>query len=493
MSDIFELFGGPPQGSASTPPVQRSWEEEVVMDVIPYQKAPEAAQEAPGGDVAVVLPRSLDVALLRMLGTADGYDQWKPLIPAGALSRTSSVIVQDLGEWYNKTGDTRIDLDAFRSWLWLRHPSWSEELRDRLGEELNQLAAVSSPGVERLLRQSLAEGELKKRLQNCLQATGSELVFGLRDELDAAEMNLQLGDEGQDGEVTKSLTDILTEEMDGSGYAWPLECLVKAMRPLRAGDFGIIAARPDAGKSSFISFLLCKMLLQMPDGSVILWMNNEGLGERLKSRVAQATLGMAAEELVALGPGEAEARIAAVWGKRSIKILDVHGKSMADLEEIVRRRKPAVVVFDMLDKVVATGVHEMARTDQILEITYERARNMAVRERIPVFATSQVSAAGEGMKFPTQDMLKDSKTGKQGNADFILMLGKANEAATFSKRWISLTKNKLNRLGGKKDPMQEIVFDEPRCMFQEASSQVTVPIVGRNGGDAWYNDNGDGP
>ena len=76
--------------------------------------------------------------------------------------------------------------------------------------------------------------------------------------------------------------------------------------------------------------------------------------------------------------------------------------------------------------------------------------------------TSQISADGDGLAYPTLPMLKDSKTGKQGAADFILTMGASNDPLLGNTRFIGATKNKLNREGAPRDPRCEVVFDAQR-------------------------------
>lgn len=426
----------------------------------------------------------LNISLLRMLTTWDGYEEWAPLIPKSLFHRTTYQVIEDLGEWYQQTGQTVFDADAFTSSLWLKHPSWKEELKDRLSEDFRMMLQPNQEGVEKTLRRQLSEAALKRRLENHLQSSGADLVYGLKEELELAEKSLAL-DEEDDGEVRESISQILASELDDHGYTWPLDCLNGSMRPLRGGDMGIIAARPDTGKTSTVAFFIKHFLPQIPEGGTILWLNNEGAGKRIVVRLVQAALGLASEELAELEDGEAERRIEELFGNRKWKVLDVHGRSMAELVAIIVRRKPSIVVFDMLDNVEPSGAKERDRTDQILKKLYETARNTAVKLDIPVLATSQLSADADGEAFPLQKTLSDSRTGKPGACDFILMVGKKNDQLQASKRWLSLTKNKLTRMNGKKDPRQEVEFDEVRCVFKEVRQKVTIPIIGKKGGDSW--------
>ena len=82
-----------------------------------------------------------------------------------------------------------------------------------------------------------------------------------------------------------------------------------------------------------------------------------------------------------------------------------------------------------------------------------------------MLATSQLSAEAAGNLFPGMHMLSNSKTGKAGAADFIMMVGASDDPLLRNSRWLSLPKNKLHRSGGPKDPRVEVPFDGPRSRF----------------------------
>ena len=110
------------------------------------------------------------------------------------------------------------------------------------------------------------------------------------------------------------------------------------------------------------------------------------------------------------------------------------------------------------------------RTDQILEAAYQRARIWAVKYGALVLAASQLSAEAAGNLYPGLHMLSNSRTGKAGAADFVLMLGHSDDEMLKNSRWFSLPKNKLARSKGPKDPRIEVPFDGPRSRFNNPGS-----------------------
>jgi len=230
------------------------------------------------------------------------------------------------------------------------------------------------------------------------------------------------------------------------------------------------------------------------EGRSILWFNNEGPGKRIKLRAYQSCLNLGMEEMRVksqsrtLRPEYAKA----VGGDENIlKIYDIHDFWSWEIEDIIRQVKPAIVVFDMIDNIKFSGLANNGgqRTDQLLEAMYQWARVLAVKHDCIVMATSQISGDGEGQQYPALGMLKDSKTGKQGAADFILTIG--YQDGTPDTRYLGLTKNKLQIEGGKKNLRSSVIFDglrgrynTPRYVEDPAPESKEDPLNGKGMGQA---------
>ncbi|RZI38679.1 helicase DnaB, partial [Herbaspirillum sp. HC18] len=78
--------------------------------------------------------------------------------------------------------------------------------------------------------------------------------------------------------IDTPIGELLQDEFDDTGVAWRLDCLNASMRKLRPGDFGIVAGRPDKGKTTFLTSEVTMFAPQIPPDRNIIWLNNEGLG-----------------------------------------------------------------------------------------------------------------------------------------------------------------------------------------------------------------------
>lgn len=281
--------------------------------------------------------------------------------------------------------------------------------------------------------------------------------------------------------VQDDIGDLLADDEHDNGFHWRLPELGLAMRPLRAGDFLIVAARPDVGKTTFLTDALTHFAPQVdqvfPDENrTILWFNNEGPGKRIVSRLHQSALNATMSDLVTLNTkGTVRQDYLKATGGRPdiIRIFDVHDFWNHEIEDIIRTTNPAIIVFDMVDNIRFGGDtnNNGQRTDQLLEAMYQWARVIGVKYDCVTIATSQISADGENLRFPFMSMLKDSKTGKQGAADAILTIGFQVDFP--SERYLGLPKNKLAREGGPKQPSITTVFDGQRGRFREPSELAT--------------------
>lgn len=206
---------------------------------------------------------------------------------------------------------------------------------------------------------------------------------------------------------------------------------------------------------------------QLPEDRNIIWLNNEGMSGRIVKRLYQSALGLTITELVELNQKKKlKAAYEKVVGRLDrIRVVNIHGMHVGQVDAIMEHSNPGIVIYDMIDNI--RGFGEAARTDLQLEQMYQWAREQCVKYSCIGLATSQISADGKGLQFPTQDMLKDSKTGKQGACDFQLMIGASDDIAYEYSRFLSLPKNKLRRDGHPGDPRCEVQFHPSTSRYED--------------------------
>jgi hypothetical protein len=72
------------------------------------------------------------------------------------------------------------------------------------------------------------------------------------------------------------------------------------------------------------------------------------------------------------------------------------------------------------------------------------AREIAKRNNCLMWVTSQAGADAEGKEYLHYDMLDGSKTGKAGEGDIIIGIGRSSDHDENTTRFLNISKNKIN-------------------------------------------------
>jgi len=233
--------------------------------------------------------------------------------------------------------------------------------------------------------------------------------------------------------VTDDLQNLYDSTRHSMGLRWPLGHLNQSLGSLRVGDFGFIIARPETGKTTFVSQTATHMTAQH-DGNT-LWINNEERGTKVKVRNFQSLFGVSQQDLFSNIPYYNE-QYAIQIGNR-LKIYDDAAISYRKIEQLCKELQPKLIIIDQLDKIkgMSGDGHFM------LKELYQWAREIA-KKYGPVIGVSQASASGEGKMYLDMGDIDGSKTGKPGEADWILGIGR-DPAAHEHVRGLAILKNKL--------------------------------------------------
>lgn len=421
---------------------------------------------------------SLDVTTLQILREREDYEKYHKAVPQGLLDKLTEAILTDYGRYFKEYKDhKRIDSNAFKAAFFGKyHPKLTEDQRIQYRAVIdNCLSTKVDPVVKQNYICNVVEQDYTAQMIELLRKyNDGEDVDVLREISQLAEQAEQALNKKADYKfIDDDIGSLLEADDNHTGLSWRLQCLHEHMRPLRAGDFGIVAGRPDTGKTSFLASELTHLAKQIPqafgEDRPVIWFNNEGPGKRIKPRLYQAALDLRLSEMIELHKrGELiQAYRDALGGVDNIKIIDIHGWWNYEIEDVIRKERPAVMVYDMIDNIRFAG-QSGARTDEVLEKMYSWAREACVKYDGIGIATSQISNEGAGMLFPTLGMLKDSKTGKQGASDFQIMIGRSEDFNAEHTRGIGIVKNKLRLEGKPGDPRAEVIFDGNKSRYRDS-------------------------
>ena len=255
--------------------------------------------------------------------------------------------------------------------------------------------------------------------------------------------------------VNMDLSELYDTAIATPGLRWRLDWLNKSLGSLRKGDFGFIFARPETGKTTFLASEMTRMVTQT-DGD-ILWFNNEEQGKKVAIRCYQALFGVDSETLFS-NVDRYKEEYHDLIGSR-IKIYDYEdSSSYKRIESIIKEVNPSLIIFDQIDKIKG---FKNERYDLELKKIYQWAREIA-KSYAPVIAVSQAGGTAEGKVWLTMDDVDSSKTAKQGEADWILGIGKEQDN-TSNMRFLNISKNKLI---GDKDTLPDLRHGNKQCMIK---------------------------
>jgi replicative DNA helicase len=244
----------------------------------------------------------------------------------------------------------------------------------------------------------------------------------------------------------------IADRITSSGYEWRLDALNRSLGPLRTGNFVIVAARVEVGKTTFLASEVSYLAQQLPADRPVVWINNEEESSVVFFRIVQATLGVESKVIIADSKAAMDSYTVMMGGNKDKIRVTKDTNNMRDLETLFKEVNPGLIVFDQLDKV--DGVKGDEPEHLKLGKLYKWARELA-RTYGPVIAASQLSAGAVELKDPPfigLDALRGSKTDKPGEADVVITIGKYKEPKSPEEemiRTINVPKNKLPGGGSK--------------------------------------------
>lgn len=387
-----------------------------------------------------------DLDILRLVLTKENYKRFAPVVKKHNVSDITKNIFDTIGEyWDNYPTHTAVDLDTLRTFFFIVK---SKKIKESGVYEtaFNNLGLSSGdPTLIEALLKRLVEVDYATRIYNEVLgiATGAagKPLTNIRSILDDYDKELGVVTAPSSPVFVEPSLSYLSSVAVAGGLRWRLEELNVSLGPIRKGDFIIIAARPETGKTTMMASEASFMMGQLQPDEHVIWINNEESSNKVMMRVIQAFNGCSTADLLT-DPTTYESRFLASGGNHFL-ILDDDApiKSAHDMERLFEQHKPGLIIFDQLDKVY--GFSKEDRDDLRIGKLYEWARRMA-KKHCPVIAISQVDGSGEGEKWIQMNQLRGSKTDKVGEADAIVTIGRADTASL--QRYIHVPKNKL--IGG---------------------------------------------
>lgn len=268
--------------------------------------------------------------------------------------------------------------------------------------------------------------------------TGESEDFGsLRQLIDVVEDG-RISDKTTYQVVDDDIDTLLDENAGDPDFPFEFELVREHVPGLDRGNLGILFARPEVGKTTFCCFLAASYIRQ---GFKVTYWANEEPAKKIKLRIIQSFVGITKDEM----KSDRES-LRATYARDIapyLTIMDSVGTSVEEADEYAKLNRPDVMFMDQLDKFRIGG--EYNRGDERLKETYVKAREIAKRNECLVWAVSQASYEAHDRQFIDYSMLDNSRTGKAGEADIIIGIGKTGASdVTNTVRHICISKNKIN-------------------------------------------------
>lgn len=235
--------------------------------------------------------------------------------------------------------------------------------------------------------------------------------------------------------LTTNIMEVYGKESSREGLRWRLKTLNRVLGAIGLGDFGFIFARPEVGKTTWLASEVTFLGTQTI--RPILWVNNEQRGTAVIPRCYSALFGVTEEE-IRKDLETYSRQWQEVFGDRFL-FIDNPGMSKSKIEAICKKHNPGLIVFDQLDKVHG---FEAERYDLLMKAKYQWARELAKRHG-PVIGVCQAGGTAENKRYLEMTDVDSSHTAKQGEADWVMGIGKSNEDGLQRIRYLSFCKNKL--------------------------------------------------
>lgn len=330
--------------------------------------------------------------------------------------------------------------------FWAKYPDADKIIYEKLFKSLVETPVTPDVGLD-ILRQIKRRKALLK-----LSEKAFRVAQGLdkEDDLEKFIQEMPKDDHQQQQDLpllqtSNDLSELLEHSYQDQGYRWRLDCLNKSLGSLRRGDFGFLFARPETGKTTFLASEITSFLSGSKEK--VVWLNNEEQGIKVMLRVYQAYFGVTTEQLLSNTRKYKDEFIRQTEGR--FYLFDSATIDRKDIETIVKRLNPGVVVYDQIDKIKGFSND---REDLRLGSIYQWARELAKGSHAAI-GVCQADGGGEGVRFLTMEHVANAKTAKQAEADWILGIGKIHEQGAEYVRYLNICKNKLL---GDKDSMPDL-------------------------------------
>ena len=408
-----------------------------------------------------------DITLLKVFSERSTYEQYLEHVQLDLLDYEIKTILLDFGKYFKEFDHAEISLSEFPTWFHhYRHPDLPESQHEVYTLIFKSLQAIDNTEVTQKIISHYQEKATAKEIRKVIDESFN--IENLHSIIEQHEKLIgQVSNSQKEECVNNNLHDILSCTKRGDGLNWRLDCLNKEIGALSRGQFILVAAYVDVGKTIFAVSESTYMARQLTEGCV-LWLNNEEDDLRVYRKIWKSVLGCDDEALEA-NPIRAEEeykkRMHGDLGR--IKFISIRNKGIREIAQLLEKYKPKLCVIDQVDK-IENRKHKAFSDHDRLKNLYGEVRALA-NDYCPVMAVSQADVTTvkldkdtgdiEYTLYPHHRQLDGSKVGKPWEADDIIMIGKRTGCE--NTRCLHVSKNKFGNM-----IKQEVIFSGKTARYE---------------------------
>lgn len=386
----------------------------------------------------------IDIEIVRALSQKESYVKYKRFIKQEALSREAYEILDWMGEWLKLHKEAQaINYQSFAPFVLVSKlggakPEKIEIVKQWLNELNNPADEDTVSGVLKSLATRYHANEIASKALAVVDGKEDTLEH-IEEQLSRYRQDFERVDNEDEYIVSDDIVDMLSEASQ-SGLKWRLNALNQSLGDLRVGDLVVVATRPDTGKTTFLASESTFLAQQLPQEKVVLWINNEEAGKKVKRRIVQSALGTTTKKMLEFPQRVNEKWVELMGRADKFVVFDKADVSVQDVEILLDKYDVGLIVFDQLWKV--HGFDKEAGNEVTRQtMLFGWARELA-KKHAPVLNVHQADGSAEGVKWIDMSKLYGSKTGAQGEADAIITIGRLPDEG--NKRYLYVPKNKLD-------------------------------------------------
>ena len=390
----------------------------------------------------------METQLLKTLLVHENFKSNKPKLKRNLFSDDAAELYNILGMAHAKYEHDLSSEDLYSLWL-ADHPvattAEKADFRDLI-DDVNNSQAISSD-----VANDVIEKLWRKQIGLEITNLGINLSEGDTSALGLIQSLIErVGDTFMPDDfgptTTKNLPDLLKSTSNANRWEFNIPSLSRHLYGIGPGEFMIVLARPECGKTTFLVSLMAGPMGFCDQGASVLYLGNEEETARTMLRSVQSASGMTREQITD-DPKTAMKRFE--LARDNLEMKDVVDWDLDRIDAYCRKMKPDVLVIDQVDKVGVSGSYN-ATHERFREL-YRRIRELAKRHKCALIGVSQASNDAEGKTRVTFAMAEGSKTGKAAEADVILGIGKhssSDDDEVDNTRFLCISKNKLSGFHG---------------------------------------------